>query len=77
MPAALRVILARILGSLAGGIAAWLVGKGFTVDQNTIDAFVTVLLFVFGVVYSIVHTIISARINPKDVSSPTAAKRNT
>lgn len=68
MPDFLRPVLGRIFGAVAGGVAAWLVGKGFTVDQQTIDAFVTVMLTVFTIVYSLVHKAISAKINPTDAA---------
>lgn len=68
VPDFLRPVLGRIFGSIAGAIAAWLVGKGFTVDQHTIDAFVSVMLFVFTIVYSLVHKAVSAKINPTDAA---------
>lgn len=77
MPEFLRPVLARIIASLVGGLAAWLTGKGIALDQSSIDAFVTVMLTIFTIVYSLVHKAINAKINPTDaarISTATAGK---
>jgi cation transporter-like permease len=78
MPALLRVILARLVGSVVAALVTWLASKGFDVPtkvtEELVTEIVTVLLTVFSIVYGLVHTAISAKINPKDVSSPTAAE---
>lgn len=73
MPAFLRPIFSRIIGALVGGFAAYLAGKGFTIDQQTIDASVTVLMTIFTIVYSLVHRAVDVKVNPKDIASPSKA----
>jgi uncharacterized membrane protein (DUF441 family) len=73
MPALLRVLLGRYIGVLVGAFVTWLAGKGIVVTQENVDFVVTALVGIFGVVYSTIHTLVNARINPKDVSSPTIA----
>jgi cation transporter-like permease len=77
MPSVLRVILARVIGALVAGLVAYFAGKGITIDKETIEAVITVMMTVFTILYGLIHTAINARINPHDVSSPTVAAIQT
>jgi hypothetical protein len=56
MPAVLRVVLARIIGALLGGLVAWLAGKGIQSTQANVDLVISALLTIFTIVYGLVHT---------------------
>lgn len=76
----LRPILGRLVGSVVGAGAGWVASKwGTVVDANGVqqvtDAGVTLALGAFGVVYSLVHKAVSAKINPADAASTKLAEK--
>ena len=74
MTDAIRPYLARIVGSVVGAVAVWLAGKygvkltGQTQAQLT-DTSVSMLMLVFGIVYSVVHKATSSATNPADAAT--------
>lgn len=76
----LRPILGRLIGSAVGAGAGYLASRFGTVVgadgvQQVTDAGVTLALGAFGVVYSLVHKAVSAKVNPADAATPKLAEK--
>lgn len=71
MNASIRVWLPRVIASLvaaaSGSIGAWL---GREISPSDQDLIVSIIVAIVLLVYSGVHKFLGARINPKDVASP-------
>lgn len=71
----LRPILGRLIGSAVGAGAAYVASKwGTVIDaqgvQQVTDAGVAIAVGAFGVIYSLVHKAVSAKVNPADAATP-------
>lgn len=68
---ALRIWLPRIIASIvaaaSGSLSAWL---GREISPSDQDLIVSIIVGIALLVYSGVHKLIGAKMNPKDVSSP-------
>lgn len=70
MPTFLRPIIARLIASVVGAFASYLlVHYGVTLDADTQLGLEAVMLGFFGVIYSVIHRAINARINPGDAAT--------
>lgn len=73
----LKPFLARIAGSLAGFVAAFLSAHEIAVLTNDdLTTLVSFIVLVFSIVYGIVHKLLNKKLNPADtaVTPPATVK---
>lgn len=77
---ALRPIISRVVATLVAAVAMWLAQKyGIAIPDSEqaklVEQIVIYVVLFFMLIYSVVHKLISAKVNPNDAATPKLAVR--